>query len=120
MATGEHADVVSAAVNDASITVPEPLHARLADRFVDVRYRANVVPADGSEPANGRLARADFDALTIGGTAVVDHVMRTENGGPSVGHLEVRDATPRETPPADVRVSPYDWDERDDAIRRGG
>lgn len=118
VATGEYADVVSEAVNDASISVPEPVHARLADRFVDVRYQANIVPEDGSTPANGRHSKEGINALTVGGTAVVDSSTRAGDEGAAVSHLEIHDATSREIPPAAIRVSRYDWDERADAIRR--
>lgn len=115
--TGEYADIVSGVIDNASISVSETVHDRLADRFADVRYYSNIVPDDGSKPANGRVNRDNFNTLSVGGTATVDSVMKTVADGSSSSHLEIQGTTPRETPPTETRVSQYDWHERVDEIR---
>lgn len=110
--TGEYADIVSEAVEGASISVPDAVHERLAERFVDVHYYSNIVPDDGSEPTDGRLSREAFNTLTVGGTATVDASMKTVGQDSSISHLEIHDTTSRQAPPAETSISQYDWDER--------
>lgn len=117
LVTGEYADIVSDVIGDASISVSDTVHNRLTNRFADVRYYANIVPENGSKPANGRVDRDNFNTLTVGTTATVDSVVKSGGDGSSSSHLEVHDMTPRETTPTEITVSQYDWDERVDEIR---
>jgi hypothetical protein len=72
LVTGEHADIVPEIVNNASVSVSDAVHTRLAQRFQDIRYSANIVPGDESSPTNGLVSRDDFNTFTLGGTAVID------------------------------------------------
>ncbi|WP_436907799.1 hypothetical protein [Halosimplex marinum] len=100
-------DHVAAAVDGATVSVPDDLHETLADAFASVRYGANVVPDDGT-PINGVVSRADFNALAVGGEATV----APYQGEDGVGHASVREAAPRERDPTEVTVATFDLDER--------
>lgn len=115
--TGQYADIVSETVDDASMSVSDSVHNRLANRFPDIRYHANIVPAGDSTPASGLVSRAGFNTLTVGGTATVDAKMKTVDEEASVGYLEIQDTQPRETPASETRISQYDWEERADEIQ---
>lgn len=110
--TGEYADIVSEAVEESSISVSETTHNRLTNRFANVSYYTNIIPSDSPNPANGLLSRTAFNRLSIGGSASVVPYMKPVDRNSSVGHLWLRKASPRETPPSDVKISQYDWEER--------
>ena len=101
---------VDAAVDGGTLSVPEGVHDRLTDRFAAVRYSANVVPTDGTTPANGVLGRRAFNRLSLGGTATVG----TYVGDDGYGRLRVRETTPREGDPSEVTVGTFDLAERVD------
>ena len=101
---GEYARTASAAVEGATVSVSERLHDRLSDRFASVRYTTNIVPEDGSEPANGVVTRRDFNEVSVGGTATVESYF----GDEGLGRLRLHETTAREREPAEITVSPYD------------
>jgi len=103
---GEYDPDYVGGVDDGSLSVTAATHDRLADRFVSGRYAVNVVPADG-RPANGRVEREAFNALTVGGTTTVSPYV--DDG---VGHLDVREATPPDRVPAEVTIGQFELDER--------
>lgn len=110
--TGEYADIVSEVIDGASIVVPDTVHERLTERFLAVRYYANIVPRDGSKPVNGRLSREAFNTLTVGGTAIVNSTLKNIDEASSVSYLEIHETTARKSPPTAINVNQYDWDER--------
>ena len=101
-------EYVDAAVDGGTLTVPERVPDRLTDRFVAVRYSANVVPTDGATPANGVVGRPAFNDLPLGGTATVG----TYVGEDGYGRLALRGTTPRESDPSELTVGTFDLDER--------
>ncbi|WP_435179248.1 hypothetical protein [Halorussus sp. AFM4] len=105
---GEYAHVAGAAVDGATIAVSEQLHERLSDRFTAVRYTTDVVPADGSKPADGAVDRWAFNDLSVGGTATVESSV----GDAGRGRLRLRETTARERDPAEITVSAYDLEAR--------
>ena len=105
---GEYAEVAGAAVDGATISVSERLHERLSDRFATVRYTTNVVPEDGSKPANGVVTRRDFNALSVGGTATVESYF----GDDGWGRLRLHETTPRGIEPSEITVGRYDLNAR--------
>jgi hypothetical protein len=94
---------------DGRLTVSEPTHGRLQNRFAAVRDLANVVPTEG-DPAGGLVDRAALGNLPLGATATVEPVV----GEDRTGHFAVRDVTPRDSTPNRVTVSTFDLDERVD------
>lgn len=115
LVTGEYPDILPEVIQDASMSVLDAVHERLRDQFAHVHYHTNIVPIDGSQPANGLLSRTDFNALSIGGSAIVEP--RLELGERS--HLRVENASPLKQPADEIVVEQYTWEERVDGIRPG-
>jgi hypothetical protein len=117
LVTGEFADIATEVIDGPSITVSDAVHERFDDRFAFVHYTGNIVPQNGSDPANGRLTQTDFNSLEIGSTATVDPYMRQVESDQSVGYLRV-------TKPGDCKqfqntsVGQYSWEERVENIQR--
>jgi hypothetical protein len=107
LVTGEYASLLSLAVTDARLRVADDLHADLSDRFADVAYHVNVVPAEGW-PAGGSTERSAFNRLELGGTATaVEYLDDRRNG-----RVRVLDAAPREREPDEVTLERYEFTER--------
>ena len=117
--TGEYADILRGVIEDGSMSVSNAVHERLTERFAYVHYFTNIVPTDGSRPANGLLPRTAFNTLSIGGTAAVDPYMKPVDEDHSVGYLRLEKASPLDQPPEEVTVSQYSWEERVDGIQDG-
>ena len=119
LVTGEYADVLREVIGDGSMSVSDTVHERLTERFAYVHYFTNIVPRDGSQPANGLLPRTAFNTLSIGGTAVVEPYMKPVDVDHSVGYLRLKETSPLDQPPGEVEISQYSWEERVDKIHHG-
>ncbi len=112
LVTGEYPDILSGIFQGHSMAVSEQIHERVSGQYSYVHYDTNIVPEDGSEPANGHVSRSVFNTLSIGGTATVDPYMKAVDEDHSVGFLRVDTTSPLERAPNETTVNSYSWDGR--------
>lgn len=117
LVTGEYADIATEIIDGSSISVSDAVHERVDDRFAFVHYTVNIVPENGSTPANGPLTRAAFNSVEIGRTATVNPYMKQVESDQSVGYLRVTKSGDRKQI-QNTRVGQYSWEERVDHIQR--
>ncbi|MWG33076.1 hypothetical protein [Halomarina oriensis] len=116
LVTGEYPDILSGIFQSHSMAVTEQVHERVSSQYSYVHYNTNIVPDDGSEPANGRVSRSIFNTLSVGGTATVDPYMKSVDEDHSVGFLRVDSTSPLEQPPNETTVNTYSWEARVDDV----
>jgi hypothetical protein len=104
LVTGEYSpEILPKRIENGVMSVSDAVHERLRDQFEHVEYYTNIVPTDGSQPANGLLSRTDFNALSIGGSATVKPSIEL---GMSID-FQVENAAPPEKPPDEIVVEQY-------------